>query len=301
MADFYALQPATQTLFPRHGWTKNTQGTLHLRLPLLRLYQPTLPQYEVYAREGLAGTWLQVRSPYQSLRQLAVALRDLHQVIDTLHEIAKGNWFEKDPSQERDEAMTRQREGVERAEILLIAAFVLLRRVADQFMDATRPLLFENWKSAPRAMKTAIASARSGSLARLKPRCDLDQLVAVLLGKVQWFEDLRQEDGIRDILVHKEHLLQVGTPGSRSEGDEDWTWSVTAQLVRIGAQGVQTVDVLPILRRCVRGVCIFMEGLLLATGIGSQYERGDLLFLTGRDTAVTGFWPAIDTGGGSDA
>ena len=44
-----------------------------------------------------------------------------------------------------------------------------------------------------------------------------------------------------------------------------------------------------------------MEGLLLATGIGSEYERGDLLFLTGRDTDVTGFWPAIDAGVPSDA
>jgi len=236
MTNFFALQQATQELFPRHGWTENTQGIRQLRLPLLRLYQPTLPQHEVYAREGLAGTWLQVRSPYQSLRQLAVALRDLHQVIDSLHEIAKGNWIEKDPSSERDDALTRQREGVERSEVLLIAAFVLLRRLADQFMDATRPLLFESWKSAPRALKTAIASARSGSLANLKPRCDLDLLVAILLHDVQWFEDLRQEDGIRDILVHKEHLLQVGTPGSRSEGDEGWTWSVTVHLVRIGTQ-----------------------------------------------------------------
>ena len=301
MADFFALEPATQALFPKHGWTKNTQGVRQLRLPLLRLYQPTLPQYEVYSRLGLAGTWLQVRSPYSSIRQLSVALRDLHQVIESVHQIAKGNWFDKAPSPERDDALTRERECIERTEILLIAAFVLLRRLADQLMDATRPLLFENWQSAPRAMKTAIALARSGSLLKLKPRCDADRLTAILQHEVQWFEDLRQDDGIRDILVHKEHLLQVGTPGCRSEGDEDWTWSVTAQLVRIGPQGVRPVDVLPVLRRCLQGACAFMEGLLSVTRIGSDYERGDLLFLTGHDTDVTGFWPAINAGADSDA
>ena len=301
MTDFQALQASTLPLFPRHGWTKNVQGVRQLRLPVLRLYQPTLPQYEIYAKEGLAGTWLQVRSPYQSLRQLAVALRDLHRVIATLHEIAKGDWFGKAVSAERDEALTRQREGIERAEVLLIASFVLLRRLADQFLDATRPLLFEDWKSAPRAMKTAIASARTGSLSKLKPRCDLDRLVAALMNEVEWFEDLRQEDGIRDILVHKAHLLQVGTPGSRSEGDEDWTWTVTAQLVRIGAKGVQTVDVLPVLRKCMAGLCLFMEEFLGATGIGTEYARGDLLYLTGRDVDVTGFWPPIDEQGVSDA
>jgi hypothetical protein len=301
MANFFALDQATQEVFPRHGWTNNNQGVRQLRLPVLRLYQPTLPQYEVYAGEGLGGTWLQVRSPYQSLRQLAVAVRDLHQVIDSLHEIAKGNWLEKAPSSDRDDALTRQREGVERAEILLIAGFVLLRRLADQLVDATRPLLFENWKSAPRALKTAIASARAGSLSALKPRCDLDRLVKTLLHEVQWCEDLRQDDGIRDILVHKEHLLQVGPPGSRSEGDADWTWSVTAHLVRIDAKGIRTVDVLPVLRRCLKGACQFMEGLFLATCTGSEYERGDLLFLTGRDTDVTGFWPAIAAECCSDA
>jgi len=279
----------------------NTQGVRQLRLPLLRLYQLTSPQYEVYARQGLAGTWLQVRSPYASLRQLSVALRDLNQVIGSLHEIAKGNWFDKAPSPDRDDALTRERESIERSEILLIAAFVLLRRLADQLIDATRPLLFEDWQSAPRAMKTAITSARSGTLAKLKPRCDVARLEATLQDKVQWFEDLRQDDGIRDILVHKEHLLQVGTPASRNEGNEDWTWSVTAQLVRIGPKGVRTVDVLPVLRRCVEGACDFMEGLLVATRIGSEYDRGDLLFLTGRDTDVTGFWPAIDAVVDSDA
>lgn len=301
MQNFFELPDDTKNSFPKHGWVASSSGRRQLRLPILRLYQLEAPHRDIYATAGLAGIWLQCRSPYASLRQLGVALRDLHVEIMGIAKVLRAEWFDKSPSEERDVALTKYLEGTERAEILLIAAFVLLRRLADHMIDATRPILFTDWQSAPRLMKVAVAAAKAGKLVSLKPVCDLTRLEDALINRTQWFDNLRQEDGIRDILVHKEHIFQVGGQGRQILGNSETAWGVTAHLTRVKAGEVKVVDALPALRDCIVGLCDFLEYLYRAVGIGENYERGDLLALTGDDGDVTGFWPSITKAAHSDA
>ena len=280
-------------MFPKHGWARSTAGVRLLRIPLLRLYQLESPYHEAYSSRNLSGPWLQSRSPYASIRMLAVSLRDLSSELRIVVQYHEADWFHKAASHEQGVAMTRHREAIERSEVLLVASFVLLRRLADQIADATRPVLFRDWQSAPRQLKTAIAAAKGGTLNNLQPTCDVGRLTAALLSRTRWFEDLRQEEGVRDILVHKDHTFRVGAQGSKLPMEDCVNWRVSADLIRWKGGKLQYVDVLPVLRNCLKGACEFMEELCICVGMGSRYERGDLIFLTGDDEDSTAFWPAI--------
>jgi len=209
MSDFYSLPESVKAQFPRHGWTRNDSGFRQLRLPLLRVYQFETPHYEIYNANGPAGIWLQCHSPSASIRMLAVCLRDLSAEFRVILPAEEVLWSSGPVSEERNRVLTRYHEALDRSEVLIMSAFVLLRRLADQIVDATRPLLFEDWKSAPRQMKTAVTMAKSGRLRELKARCNPQRLIDALVNRTAWFEALRQDDGVRDILVHKEHYLSV--------------------------------------------------------------------------------------------
>lgn len=291
VSNFYEVSSEVDAVFPRHGWVESMSGARFLRLPILRLYQLGEPTFDAYTKNGLGGVWLQCRSPYMSLRQLGIALRELHAEVMVLVPILEQEWMERPPSKERDDAGTRYHEGKERTEVLLIAIFVLLRRLADQLIDASRPILFEQWQSAPREMKKAISMAESDSLRALGPRCRLDLLQEALLQCTGWFEQLRKDEGVRDILVHKDHILRVGGQGFRAQTDKETTWRVSAQLIRQRRGGLVTTELFDVLRECLCGACEFMEQLCRSVGLAGGYGRGDLLFLTGDDGDVVGFWP----------
>jgi hypothetical protein len=301
MNGLFDVSLKTDAAFPRHGWVESTSGARLLRLPVMRLYQFGEPTFDAYAANGLGGMWLQCRSPYMSLRQLAIALRELHAEVTVLTPTLDQEWMQRPPSQERDAAGTRYQEGAERVEVLLIAVFVLLRRLADQLIDASRPVLFEKWQSAPRALKTAISMAQSDSLSALGPRVSLGLLNEALLHRTGWFEQLRKDEGIRDILVHKDHILLVSGQGSRAPTDSKTNWRVSAQLTRRRGSEVVTIELFDVLRECLRGACDFMEQLCLSVGMVSGYKRGDWLFLTGVDSDTVGFWPQACHGASSDA
>jgi hypothetical protein len=161
--------------------------------------------------------------------------------------------------------------------------------------------LFEKWQSAPRALKTAISMAESDSLSTLGPRVDLGLLRVALLQRTGWFEQLRKDEGIRDILVHKDHILQVSGSGSRAPTDPRTNWRISAQLTRRRGSSIVTVELFDVLRECLRGACDFMEQLCRSAGMAGGYRRGDYLFLTGEDSDIVGFWPAVRTDSSSDA
>lgn len=295
MSEYYMLPRAIgDDRFPRHGWARGDSGILHLRFPLLRLFQFEEPWHRRFSDLKLAGTWLQSRGPYAPLRMLAVALRDLSSELRAILPGLEHEWLDRPPSQERNDFMTGHHEAIERSEILLMAAFVLLRRLADQIIDSTRPLLFEDWHSAPRQMKTAISSAKAGSLDSLDPRCDIAILHSALLNKTKWFDALRQDEGVRDILVHKDHVFNVSGLGTKAKLEKDWSWRVTAHLTRFRREGVWSVDVIPVLKSCLEGLCDFMEDVYRCLSTRGSYERGDVLFLTGRDDDSTALWPGIE-------
>lgn len=264
-----------------------------LRLPLLRLYQCEAPHYQAYLQKQLAGVWLQSRSPYPSIRMLAVCLRDLSAEFRVIVPYLEADWFHKPPSAEGSVAFTRYHEALERSEVLLMSAFVLLRRLADQIVDATRPLWFTDWQSAPRQLKTAIAAAKIGDLSKLNPTCNLQRLSSALLHRTKWFEDLRQEDGVRDILVHKEHIFRVSAQGSQAPMEDRFSWRVTADITRLKGSELKHVDILPVLRQCLHGLCDFMEDVYRSLNESGTYQQGDTVFLTGDDEDVTVFWPPM--------
>ena len=290
---YFDLRPEAEKHFPSHGWITGCTGARHLRLPVLRLYQLGQPTYDRFVENNLGGMWLQFRSPYRTLRQLAVGLRDLHQNIREMLPIVHEDWLGRESSNERDKALNRLHEGYERVEISLIAAFVLLRRLADELTNASRPFLYEHWKSAPQKLDKAVSMARNGTLAKLNPICDLDVLIDALQNHTEWLDRLREDEGIRDILIHKEHYLQVGPQGSKGPEDAEFAWRITAALVRVRQGTMHTIDLFPALVNCIAGACKFMDRLYRCATPLTRYLQGDVLFLTGSDNDTVGFWPPI--------
>ena len=290
---FFELPPETQQLFPAHGWIVSATGHRVLRLPVLRLYQVGEPTYKYFVDNQIAGIWLQVRSPTQTLRHLSVGLRELHREVREM--VPEQDWLDKDPSAVRDEVLTQERERHERVGILLIAVLTLLRRLADDLMAASLPFLFEHWKSAPGLMKNAISAARVGELRKLKPRCDIAVLEDALLNRTGWFEQLRQDDGLRDILVHKPHFLQIGTGGNQKQDRSGFDWYLKATILREPGKGsgIRVINVFPALLDCIDGACGFMTQLVKSVGAIQGYAQGDYVFLSGQLNDICGCWPPV--------
>jgi hypothetical protein len=290
---YFDLTPEAEKHFPSHGWITGCTGARHLRLPVLRLYQLGQPTYKRFVENHLGGVWLQFRSPYRTLRQLAVGLRDLHRNIREMLPIIQEDWLGREPSRERDNALTRLHEGYERIEISLIAAFVLLKRLADELIDASRPFLFEHWRSGPRKLGNAVSMAREGTLAKTNPICDFGVLTDALQNHTDWLYQLRKDEGIRDILIHKEHGLQVGPYGTKGPHDAEIAWRITAHLVRRRQGTIHSIDLFPALVACITGACKFMDRLYCCATPLTGYQQGDVLFLSGSDNDIVGFWPPI--------
>ena len=294
MSRFFDLPSSSNSLFPAHGWIAGPTGMPCLRLPAQRLYQHGEPTYKYFVNNKIGGIWLQTHSPTRTLHHLAVCLRDLHREVREIWPLQE--MWDAPVSNARDEMLTRQEEGLDRLAILLIAGFTLLRRLADELIDASRPFLFEHWQSSPRQMKVAKRQAARAELQDLKPICNLDVLTDALTNHTAWFEQLRQDDGLRDILVHKPHVLQIGTQGKSQPGEGGIEWRLTAHLVRpqpTTAGGLRVVDLFPALLECVDGACCFMERLVRAVGSFQGYEQGDFVILTGNVNDTVGCWPPI--------
>lgn len=296
MSDILNLPDDAQHFFPSHGWIESESGIRHLRLPILRAFHPDQPSFARLQRLPNAGAWGQYASPYRTLRCLGIALRDLHDEILIIKANADATFFDKEPSPARDEAFNRQRESIEHSEVLLIAAFTLLRRLGDDLMYGLRPILFEHWRSAQHKLPDVIKFAESGKLSGLKPYCDVDSLERVLIDKTEWLRLLRDKGGIRDILVHKQHMLGMGVSGTRPENSEHTTWRVYANLSVLTGDGVRNLPVLSLLKKCIAGACVFMASLTSLIGGTTSYGPGDCMSLHGASNSVVGFWPSIRGG-----
>src|SRR5262245_21597012 len=138
------------------------------------------------------------------------------------------------------------------------------------------------WQSAPRLMKVAKRQAACAELQHLKPICNLEVLTDAFTSHTAWFEQLRQDDGLRDILVHKPHVLQIAPEGTSSPGQDGVDWRIVAHLVRHQpklAGGLSVIDLFPELLRCVDGACVFMSRFVAAIGSLRDYEQGDCVLL----------------------
>lgn len=287
MSQFFECPPEANEHFPAHGWMANVDGARVLRLPVLRLFQHGEPGHRYFLENKLGGVWLQSRSPERTLRQLSVCFRDLHHELREILPLT----IKKDKTSHE---LTRWLEGIERTEVLLIAAFHLLRRLPDDLVDASRPCLFEHWQSAPRQLKSAVSAANDNKLQMHKPRCDLGILSDALLNHTAWFDRLRNTDGVRDVLTHKPHILQIGAQGSQDPDGAPVNWRMTATLTQgLPGKDWRHMDLFPLLLECIDGACDFMKLFCQSVGLGGCYQRGDCLFLTGSDNDSVGFWPPI--------
>lgn len=294
--DWIRLTPEAEQHFPSHGWITGHTGIKHLRLPIMRLYQWGQPTYDRIEERGQGGFWLQSRSPSRTLRQLAVGLRDLHAEIRKILPIAEEDWYEHKPSDGRDDALTQLKEGYERIEISLIATFILLRRLADDLIFTSRPFLFENLKSAPWNLKDAIKMFRDDKLDGVKPICNIDMLSDTLQNYTAWHDQLRKKDGIRDILVHNAHILQVNAQATQDPGEVEKNWKITALLLCHKQEipgGLRVIDLFTSLMDCIAGACRFMDRLYCCVSPLDSYQYRDILFLTGSDNDIVAFWPSI--------
>lgn len=297
MGNHFELPPEVDALFPSHGWTVGITGIRQLRMPIVRYFQMGHPFYERYRKLGLSGMWLQCHSPTRTIYRLAVALRDLQDELSNLQPLIERDRFDERGISDDGERITKVREGTERIEICLIAAFTLLRRLADDITVTLRPVLFGHPDSAPRELKKAIELAKSGALNRANPICGVDPLANVLLNRTAWLDKLRGNGGIRDVLVHLPHILQVGPQGSKCATDEYFKWEISAHLVRGNPGNIKLVNVFPELRTILAEACLFMDGICGCVDPDGNYDRGDLLFLTGNDRSITEFWSSIDKTG----
>lgn len=169
-----------------------------------------------------------------------------------------------------------------------------MRRLADELIDTSRPLLFENWKSAPRKLKIAVKWTNGNGFDRLKPRCDKEILSKALLHNTLWFDRLRENDGVRDVLTHQPHILQIGPQGTAKSRGMPINWRITATLTQgMPGDNFRHRQLLPILLDCIDGACNFMKLLCQSVGLGDGYQPGDSRFLIGYVNDGVGFWPPI--------
>ena len=293
-AEFTAVDDAVHARHPEHGWAASKAGVRQLRIPTLTLYQFGGPTYSYFTNRNLAGTWLQFRSPYRTMMHLATALKEVHKEAREIMPLVAPHFEDHLASDERDERETRLASGQARIEIEILAAIVLLRRLADELVDASRPFLFTHFDSAPKNMKGAVELARKGHLNRAGPRCDPTLLTDLLLNNTEWWANLRKDNGIRDILVHKPHLLTVSGAGSREPGKE-WRYRLDASLTYWTRTGITSVEVFAALRECIAGACDFMTGLYVCAVPApvSKFDMRDALIVLGQDNDAVGFWPPI--------
>lgn len=284
----------TNEHFPAHGSMIALTGFRGLHLPVIRLYSMGNPTYRHFESYKKSGRWLQFRSPFRTLRLLAICLRDLHREIREITPLFNGFEDLGTINHKQGLEFTRYLQGLERSEVFLIAAFTLLRRLGDELIDTSRIFLFKDWERAANSMIDACKDARNNRLRKLNPICNVDVLTNALSYHTRWFERLTRDGGIRNILIHRPHILQVNSGATQAPDELSRRWRVAASLVYENSDNkMMVLDIFSALVECVEGVCKFMECLCISVNLVDGYQRDDHLFLSGEDNDIVGFWPPI--------
>ena len=289
--DLQRLGDEALDAFPRHGWARFTDGANRVLLPILA----TLYDAHIY-RAGQTTTvdapndWPLVTQPaQQTLRRLAVALRELHRAVRVAGAV---DTF----SDSLDtEAFHESREGIELAPVFAEAVFGYLRRFPDTLTIGLRPVLFNDWGKAPTQYKDLVYMAASpGGLSKFGPICDVELLYAALAHS-EWFHRLRDIDaqtgykGIRDSLEHRPLRLQPQTSyvGQRP---------VLEIFVQAASRDVDPdTKLLAPLPVFIEGLCATLSGIVAAVPLHRGYTHQCVLRIAGDDRDTCGFWPDIES------
>jgi hypothetical protein len=207
--DFAYTEQANR--FPRHGWAQNSQGVKLLWLPIIRLFRSAQVIRNEKGVKPLEDRDLLDIEPFcKTTHKLALTLREIHELIRK----SPGP-----PSTHGNPEDWRQFQKVhDMLPLYLDLAYVYLRRLADHLTIASRFVLFEHYKSAPREFKELIAfTANQEKISHVVPICDLSLLECTLAEYSSWFDFLTQratengrtKKGIRDAMEHRPATVEI--------------------------------------------------------------------------------------------
>jgi hypothetical protein len=220
------------------------------------------------------------------LHRLGVTLRELHANVKVSCDIPIN------PNAQNQEMRNEDFRAMELVPIYIDSVMTYLRRIADRLVIASRPLLFEHWRSVSSKYKDWVDGIEQFS--QHNPTCDFDVLSQAVARYSNWFCELRGisdstgKKGIRDALEHRNVRLMVGKQQA-GEAAPRMTVSMYSTSKDVGKRH----DILEFVPLAIRGLCQLMTGFHQAIGAGTAYDREDTLFLVGTDDDVVGFWPEI--------
>jgi hypothetical protein len=172
-----------------------------------------------------------------------------------------------------------------RIPVLVDAAYMYARRLADRFANASRFVLFEHLDSVPRDFKKLRRADRTQLLAWM-PRGDVDRLASALAERCAWFDALRgahgsTNAGIRDTLEHRATWMDVrGRP-------------VAVRIFGYASSDRQQPELFTGLEHIMGGLCSFWTEVCLSIADRSTYNLLDACPGTALDEHGAAFWPDI--------
>ena len=266
-------------MYPRHGWAINSHGVKILWLPLLHL----VPNIQGNEKGLSTDSALHGLAFCETVRKLAISLQEFHKVIRVSCD---------HPVSLEHETLNIYHKAQRMVPLYVDLTFVYLRRIADLLTVACRPILFDDWRSAPQKFKKLVSPATD--LSSLKPICDLGMLQQTIANHSNWFSALRgtspttQKKGVRDALEHRSVRFIV----NREQVNDDRP-TCTVQLSSPDPDVEDIQDLSSLILCMMADFCELMSGVHAATGRGKGYDRHESLVLVGEDDDLVGYWPEI--------
>lgn len=314
--------PEQASRFPRHGWALNSEGRNLLWLPVLRLAHSA---QSIRAKAGVEKPLTrkqlgQIRAFYTTILRFVLTQRELSKHVA----LASANaGMDTD-----DTAFNAFQDAHDLIGIFVDYSYVLVRRIADQFVRATQYSLFAATASVPDEYKKLRDLLKDKDRRKhLKPICDVDRLASAFENHSAWFDTLRKDDAegrrvikdkqgrpinaIRDHLEHRSVavIVQTGRSG-------DGPWEIDANLgepfadppkprksseTGTGASGGENTfrrNLVATMRAITADLCDFWTESCIAAGLAPVDQQwvaphGDAVLVTGDERHTTGMWPEI--------
>jgi hypothetical protein len=277
--------PEQARRFPRHGWSRNSQGVRLLWLPVLRLLRNIeVIRKERGAKPASPSNLADALSVEESLRYFALVLRELRYLDRTTPKYSL-----EDP-RAHPQQMDRL---ISLTPVYVDMALTYLRRLSFLLAAAMRMLIvndYDNvsWRNFSQFREDVL---EPNKLEGLQPICDLEVLRAAFRQHTGWFDlvtsGVKQgKKGVRASLEHRPTRLLV------SQSEVEGSWSVHVSL-HSTHRDVPEGDLLPLLAPNISDFCENLAGITQAVGWGNQYDALEVLAITGEDEDRTYYWPSI--------
>ena len=279
--------------YPRHGWSRNSQGAKLLWLPVVRAISGIAypgAESHPFSRNLTLGQVFEIRAFDVTLSKLALTLRELSGAFERCAE---------PPMYTSSTAAFNERmEAISVIPLFVDLAFIYLKRLADDFARASRFVLFRDIDSAPREFKILRKWVDDDRLEGLL--VDSENIRNAFADHSGWFDLLNERSptgkakrGIRSRLEH--HAVSVSVQHSKS-GDDPWQLDLS---LGQPMQKDYVSDLGPMLKQIVEEMCEFWTTICEAIQIDSGYKMwvcpyGDCLGgVVGNSDQIAAFWPPL--------